>query len=96
MGDFLIFNRPVLRIPSLAIHLDRGVREGFTFNTELQLNPVIATSSTDSQVHKAATEPEKAVHHRALTDLLQPDSKSGQGTRRFYLFIYNFVLCRYG
>lgn len=88
MGHVLKLFRPVLRIPSLAIHLDRGVREGFTFNTELQLNPVIATSTTDSQIHKAA-DTDKAVHHRALTDLLQPDSKSGKGTRCLYIcFMY--------
>lgn len=67
---------PVLRIPSLAIHLDRSVKDGFTFNTELQLSPVLATVSTD-KMSQSAGDSDKASHHRALLGVLQPDAKAG-------------------
>jgi len=36
--------KPVLRIPTLAIHLDRSVDEGFKFNKEEQLLPILAST----------------------------------------------------
>eukprot|EP00123_Amoebidium_parasiticum_P006254 comp17252_c0_seq1/m.16310 comp17252_c0_seq1/g.16310 ORF comp17252_c0_seq1/g.16310 comp17252_c0_seq1/m.16310 type:complete len:462 (-) comp17252_c0_seq1:544-1929(-) len=35
-------NRPIMRIPSLAIHLDRTVNDGLKLNTETQMVPVLA------------------------------------------------------
>ena len=67
----LVFlNRPIARIPTLAIHLDRGVREKFSFNTETQLLPVIAT------VVKGVLENEsESDHHPILLKALAEELK---------------------
>jgi aspartyl aminopeptidase len=53
---------PLLRIPTLAIHLDRTANDGFSFNKEVQLTPVLG------QVSKELTGEGK--HHAALLDLI--------------------------
>lgn len=39
--------KPILRIPNLAIHLNREVREKFQFNSETHLSPVISSAIED-------------------------------------------------
>ncbi|XP_038989683.1 probable aspartyl aminopeptidase isoform X2 [Phoenix dactylifera] len=46
---------PIMRIPTLAIHLDRGVSEGFKVNTHSHLVPVLATS-IKGEIQKMAGE----------------------------------------
>ncbi|MCD7451083.1 hypothetical protein HAX54_009531 [Datura stramonium] len=45
---------PIMRIPTLAIHLDRGVNDGFKVNTQSHLLPVLATS-IKSELNKPAS-----------------------------------------
>ncbi|KAF4600928.1 hypothetical protein EYR38_005574 [Pleurotus pulmonarius] len=71
--------RPILRIPTLAIHLDRNSAADFKFNTETEFTPILGLIS--SQLNAPTTEPEKKpetkpassiqdYHHPALLSLL--------------------------
>ncbi|KAK3280436.1 hypothetical protein CYMTET_11733 [Cymbomonas tetramitiformis] len=71
--ELVRINRPIMRIPTLAIHLDRNVNsEGFKCNPESHLAPVLAT-----QIKSALGEEEKSKdskdgerHHAILINLL--------------------------
>ncbi|KAJ2227307.1 hypothetical protein H4R99_006950 [Coemansia sp. RSA 1722] len=47
-------DEPIMRIPSLAIHLDRGVSDGFKYNKEVHLTPILATVSKALNGDKSA------------------------------------------
>ncbi len=86
--------RPVLRIPSLAIHLDRTVgSEGFKFNNEQHLTPILCTikssttaPSTPSTVTATAT---TTTHHQELLQVIC------EGTDRRPEQIVSMDLCCY-
>eukprot|EP01111_Echinosteliopsis_oligospora_P001715 TRINITY_DN1250_c0_g1_i1.p1 TRINITY_DN1250_c0_g1~~TRINITY_DN1250_c0_g1_i1.p1 ORF type:complete len:465 (+),score=99.86 TRINITY_DN1250_c0_g1_i1:12-1406(+) len=63
--------KPILRIPTLAIHLDRSINEAFKFNTQQHLVPILATSAAN-QLNKSLPAPsgEKPNHHPLLLDIL--------------------------
>ncbi|KAK3235133.1 hypothetical protein CYMTET_54652 [Cymbomonas tetramitiformis] len=70
-------DRPILRIPTLAIHLDRTVNsDGFKINTETQFAPVLCTSikaALDGHSEKEDgddKESSKAQHHPLLLSIL--------------------------
>ncbi|CED82722.1 aspartyl aminopeptidase [Phaffia rhodozyma] len=80
VSKLIKIDRPLLRIPSLAIHLDRGSNDSFTFNKETQFTPIlglvssILNSPSASAASTFATpvgSPEmKEKHHPALLGLL--------------------------
>lgn len=47
-------NRPLLKIPTLAIHLDRDVNQKFEFNRETQLLPIggLQEDKTEAKTEK--------------------------------------------
>ncbi|KAI8322514.1 aspartyl aminopeptidase [Martensiomyces pterosporus] len=60
---------PILRIPSLAIHLDRTVSDGFKYNKETHLTPVLATVSKALNGESASPDKDEAsafLHHPIL------------------------------
>ncbi|KAK6933537.1 Peptidase M18 [Dillenia turbinata] len=69
--------RPLLRVPTLAIHLDRTVNnDGFKPNLETHLVPLIATKLEDSSQEskeKGSALSSKAAHHPQLMQILSDE-----------------------
>ncbi|EGC33023.1 hypothetical protein DICPUDRAFT_154975 [Dictyostelium purpureum] len=69
-------NKPILRIPTLAIHLDRSVNtDGFKYNTQNHLVPMIASklsvpASAKPEDTSSTTNNSGAKHHPILLELL--------------------------
>lgn len=57
--------RPLLRVPTLAIHLDRSVNESFKFNHETHLQPILGLAD---ELNEKPAMPAK--HHPVLLELL--------------------------
>eukprot|EP01112_Ceratiomyxa_fruticulosa_P006980 TRINITY_DN1797_c0_g1_i2.p1 TRINITY_DN1797_c0_g1~~TRINITY_DN1797_c0_g1_i2.p1 ORF type:complete len:464 (+),score=94.87 TRINITY_DN1797_c0_g1_i2:217-1608(+) len=64
--------KPLLRIPSLAIHLDRSVNtEGFKYNTQTHLLPILATEKLNASINEAPKDKDvKEKHHPILLKVL--------------------------
>jgi len=45
-------DRPLLRIPTLAIHLERGAADNFKFNTETEFTPILGQLASDLNAPK--------------------------------------------
>ncbi|KAM1229828.1 hypothetical protein ACFX15_039464 [Malus domestica] len=69
--------RPLLRIPTLAIHLDRTVnKDGFKPNIETQLIPLLASKLDEASLEtkeKSTTASSKADHHPLLMQVLSDE-----------------------
>ncbi|KAI9490293.1 peptidase M18 [Zychaea mexicana] len=80
--------KPLLRVPTLAIHLDGSVNEAFRFNKENRMVPVLATA-VKSSLSASSSSDQEAKHHRALMDILSEELKVGLDK------IHDFELCLY-
>ncbi|KAF9671683.1 hypothetical protein SADUNF_Sadunf12G0073100 [Salix dunnii] len=59
---------PIMRVPTIAIHLDRNVNsDGFKVNTETQLLPILATS-IKTELNKAIAESDPVKSEETLAD----------------------------
>ncbi len=61
--------RPILRIPTLAIHLDREVNTKFVFNKESQLYPIAGLAESILNNNKGKEEPENEDEFHALAKI---------------------------
>ncbi|EEB07898.1 aspartyl aminopeptidase Aap1 [Schizosaccharomyces japonicus yFS275] len=60
-------DRPLLRIPTLAIHLDPSANSSFSFNMETEFVPILGL---ENQLNEAVSAEEEDMHHPALLALL--------------------------
>lgn len=91
--------KPLLRIPTLAIHLDRTQNEAFKFNNEMQLTPVLGTvaaqlnqpTSGSQEASKTGLLSMPERHHPALLDLLKAELSldSVERINDFELILYD-------
>ncbi|KAK4279529.1 hypothetical protein QN277_011299 [Acacia crassicarpa] len=66
--------RPLLRIPTLAIHLDRTVnQDGFKPNLETHLLPLLSIKPEETSDSKEKTAISKATHHSLLMEVLSDE-----------------------
>ncbi|CAI2181162.1 19520_t:CDS:10 [Funneliformis geosporum] len=80
--------RPILRIPTLAIHLDGSVREAFKFNNETHLTPLL-TTATKSLIGNSDEEKNEK-HHPIFLNLLAEELGCNTVNK-----IHDFELCLY-
>ncbi|KAI9000915.1 aspartyl aminopeptidase [Trametes punicea] len=102
-GDFhakiIRIDRPILRIPSLAIHLDRGSADNFRFNAETEFVPIVGIIESNLNSLSSGTkaeEPSKNAssiqdnHHPALLALLADHlSVAPESIHDFELHLYD-------
>jgi len=88
-------DRPILRIPTLAIHLDRSANESFKFNQETEFMPILGlieselNSPADDNKAKVASSIQEN-HHPALLALLSNElSLSPEEIHDFDLSLYD-------
>ncbi len=77
-------HRPIMRIPTLAIHLDRSANDGFTFNKEVQMTPVLALAASQT-LNAQKSEKHPIALMQLLSDELKVDIEA----------ISDFELCLY-
>lgn len=91
-------DKPILRIPTLAIHLDRTANEGFKFNRETEFRPIAGLVektlntpvSTPTTITEGDSHPLETRHHSELMCLLSTSvSEPVEEIKDFELLLYD-------
>lgn len=99
VSKLLDLNKPLLKIPTLAIHLDRTVNEKFVFNKETNLLPIAGLSETNDKSAKEESsddvfqsiKPIIERHNEELLDLIAKELElnSVEEIEDFELILYD-------
>ncbi|KZT42907.1 aspartyl aminopeptidase [Sistotremastrum suecicum HHB10207 ss-3] len=100
-------DRPILRIPNLAIHLDRTVNDNFKFNKETEMVPILglvsaqlnASKNSESALKDGDIQSSTAIqdHHPELISLLcEETGLSADDIYDFELHLYDTQLSTIG
>jgi len=86
--------KPILRIPTIAIHLDRTQNDAFKFNKETEFRPIAGlvetTLNTQASTPSTETSSVELRHHSELMTLLSDNvSTSIDGIKDFELVLYD-------
>ena len=90
--------KPILRIPTLAIHLDRTANEGFKFNRETEFRPIVGlvedTLNTPASTPSSSTVSDSAPigtrHHSQLLNVLAETlAEPAEEIKDFELVLYD-------
>lgn len=85
---------PIMRVPTLAIHLDRGVNDGFKVNTQSHLLPVLATS-VKAELNKVASE-NSPVESGSSIDGKKADEKSTSENQKHHSLLLQLLAAEVG
>ena len=88
--------RPVCRVPTLAIHLDRSVNDGMKVNAETMLPPVLATVRASLLAIKGAGAGAGAGGASAATAAVSADAGTGDATARHHLGLVQLLASELG
>ncbi|KAK7302223.1 hypothetical protein RJT34_13107 [Clitoria ternatea] len=86
---------PIMRIPTLAIHLDRNVNtDGFKINTETQLVPILATS-LKAELNKISSE-NGLLERGNQSDGQKANDETGTSNLKHHLLLLQLIASKLG